>query len=627
MLPTPITMRKVSLYMVEADAQQATMTLAAMGVMHPLESSSDIETLPDFPAAPYAAVYHNLHSRFEKLRPYLEAAFDNPAAPDGMVKLEQLQDLDERLKTLWARVSDIEEQFRHQGEKINSLRQLSNSLQKFSSLDLDLGRLRRGGRFLSIVVGTVPSMNFIQLKRALSLASFFIESFYSSDGIEHVVIFGPSMQQEEVHDVLKSADFRGLAIPAEFSGSPAQLQADLDRQITEMRDRSQQVKRELSNLISANMQLLQNTHKLLILARPFASLATAIRGKGGLVSLQGWVPAGRSEEIRRRLDEKLEYPFHIEFSAPLSSEFDAVPTLLKRAGLFGPFQQLVKNFGIPGYREIDPSALFALSYILMFGMMFGDIGHGVIIAVVSLALRKRFPGFATIGVSVGLSSLGFGFAYGSLFGYENIVQPLWMSPMHDPARALLYAVIWGAGFLLVANLIAIRNDIASGFTEQAIHGSRGIAGLCFYLAAAFACYQLLVSDRFGWFEGLILTLPLAMMIRFQWRQSSGPLWERTLVALIETLEHVINNVSGTLSFLRVAAFSLNHIALAAAVFAIAGMMDSLGHGITIVLGNIFIVVLEGAIVAIQCLRLEYYEGFSRFFSGKGKAFEPLKFEI
>jgi V/A-type H+/Na+-transporting ATPase subunit I len=627
MLLTPVTMQKVSLYMVAADAQQATMTLAAMGVMHPLESSGDIETLPDFPAAPYAAVYHNLNSRFEKLRSYLEATFDNPAATDGMVKLEQLQDLDEQLKTIWARVSDMEEQLRHLGEKINSLRQLSNSLQKFASLDLDLGRLRRRGRFLRIVVGTVPSINFIQLKRALSLASFFIEPFYSSDGIEHVVIFGSSMQQEEVHDVLKSADFRGLTIPEEFSGSPAQLQADLDRQISEIGERSQEVKRELSDLISGNMPLLLDTHRLLILARPFSSLAMAIRGKGSLVSLQGWVPAGRGEEIRRRLDEKLEYPFHIEFSAPLSSEFDTVPTLLKRAWLFGPFQQLVKNFGIPGYREVDPSALFALSYILMFGMMFGDIGHGLIIVLGSLALRKRFPGFATIGVSVGLSSLCFGFAYGSLFGYEHIVLPLWMSPMHDPVRALLYAVIWGAGFLLVANLIAIRNDIASGLTEQAIHGSRGIAGLCFYLAAAYACYQWLVNERFGWLEGLLLILPLTMMIRFQWRQSSGPLWERALVVLIETLDHVINNVSGTLSFLRVAAFSLNHIALAAAVFAIAGMMDSLGHGITVVLGNIFIIVLEGAIVAIQCLRLEYYEGFSRFFSGKGKAFEPLKFEI
>ena len=90
---------------------------------------------------------------------------------------------------------------------------------------------------------------------------------------------------------------------------------------------------------------------------------------------------------------------------------------------------------------------------------------------------------------------------------------------------------------------------------------------------------------------------------------------------------MISNVSGTLSFLRVAAFSLNHIALAAAVFSIAGMMDTTGHWITVVLGNVFIIVLEGAIVAIQVLRLEYYEGFSRFFSGKGKAFEPLKLDI
>jgi V/A-type H+-transporting ATPase subunit I len=113
---------------------------------------------------------------------------------------------------------------------------------------------------------------------------------------------------------------------------------------------------------------------------------------------------------------------------------------------------------------------------------------------------------------------------------------------------------------------------------------------------------------------------------WQWRQSQGAIFERALVVFIEGLEQVISSVSGTLSFLRVAAFSLNHIALAAAVFAIAGMMDSFGHWVTVVLGNIFIIVLEGAIVAIQCLRLEYYEGFSRFFGGKGKSFEPLRLE-
>jgi len=113
-------------------------------------------------------------------------------------------------------------------------------------------------------------------------------------------------------------------------------------------------------------------------------------------------------------------------------------------------------------------------------------------------------------------------------------------------------------------------------------------------------------------------------MRYQWLQSRAGLFEKTLVVLIEMLEQVISSVSGTLSFLRVAAFSLNHIALAAAVFSIAAMMGPTGQWITILLGNIFIIVLEGAIVAIQCLRLEYYEGFSRFFSGKGKAFEPLK---
>ena len=102
--------------------------------------------------------------------------------------------------------------------------------------------------------------------------------------------------------------------------------------------------------------------------------------------------------------------------------------------------------------------------------------------------------------------------------------------------------------------------------------------------------------------------------------------EKILITVIEGIEKVINRLSSTLSFLRVAAFSLNHVALAAAIFTLAGMMDNTGYNITLLLGNLFIIVLEGGIVAIQCLRLEYYEGFSRFFSGKGERFTPLKIE-
>ncbi|MCP4389860.1 MAG: hypothetical protein GY802_16315 [Gammaproteobacteria bacterium] len=626
MLATPVEMKKIGLYMVDADAQAAALALARLGVLHPFDDSTASEALQEHPAAAYYDVYHDLNSRFGKISGFLQNPLKPAMVSEDLVTLDQLQLLDLQLKELWARISTLEEQTRRQNEKVGAIRQLANSLQKFSSLDLDLGRLRRRGRFLRIAVGTVPAENFNQLRRALSLTQFMIKTFYSSEGLDHVVVFGPTQQRDEVHDLLQSADFRGLTVPQEFSGSPAQLQADLDRQVEQAYARLQQLKQELFELINTNQGSLQSAQDLLLQARPYASLATVLRGKGGLVYLQGWVPAHRDQEIRRQLAEQLQFPFQLEFSDPTQQEFDSVPSLLEKSWLLRPFQGLVKNFGMPGYREVDPSGLFALSYILMFGMMFGDIGHGAVIALVSLFFYRRYPGITIVGVLAGLSSMVFGWVYGSLFGYEHVVPALWMSPMHDPVQVLMLAVLWGAGFIVIANLLAIRNFFAAGQLDQALYSGKGLAGLVFYLAAFHAAYQVAFSGRFGWLESITVIAPMAVILQFQWRQSGGGLVERILVVFIEGLEHVISNVSGTLSFLRVAAFSLNHIALAAAVFAIAGMLDSFGHAVTVLLGNIFIIVLEGAIVAIQCLRLEYYEGFSRFFSGKGRAFEPLKFE-
>ena len=340
--------------------------------------------------------------------------------------------------------------------------------------------------------------------------------------------------------------------------------------------------------------------------------------------MQGWIPADSEKIIKKQLENELQFPFHMKLNNPEIKELESVPSLLRHSWIFKPFQSLVSNFGIPNYAEVDPTVLFSFSYILMFGMMFGDVGHGAVIALGSLIFWKRFPSVTIIAVLAGLSSIGFGFVYGSLFGYEHILTPLWMSPMHDPVLVLLLALVWGAFFLVISNLLAIRNYLVVGLTQQAFYSGKGIAGLLFYLAALFSGYQLMKHGQFGVLEMLSLFLPMAVIMRYQWKQTSAGFFEKALVVLIETLEQIISSVSGTLSFLRVAAFSLNHIALAAAVFSIAAMMGTTGHWITIVLGNIFIIVLEGAIVAIQCLRLEYYEGFSRFFSGKGKAFEPLK---
>jgi V/A-type H+-transporting ATPase subunit I len=109
-------------------------------------------------------------------------------------------------------------------------------------------------------------------------------------------------------------------------------------------------------------------------------------------------------------------------------------------------------------------------------------------------------------------------------------------------------------------------------------------------------------------------------------ESHASFGERLIIVLVETLEAIMGNVSNTLSFLRVAAFSLNHVALMLAVFALANMMDTVGYWTMVVFGNVFVIVLEGAIVTIQTLRLEYFEGFSRFYSGDGREFRPLSLE-
>jgi V/A-type H+-transporting ATPase subunit I len=258
--------------------------------------------------------------------------------------------------------------------------------------------------------------------------------------------------------------------------------------------------------------------------------------------------------------------------------------------------------------------------------MFGDIGHGAAILLLALAFARRLGRMVWIGVAAGAASILFGFFYGSVFGYENIVEPLWLSPMHDPIRVLTIAVAFGVGFIVSTLLANTHNKWAAGCAGEALFDSAGLAGLAFYLGTVGILASLAGLADLMQPAGITAGLGMAGVAAYKWHEARAGLGERLLVTVIETLETAINLFSNTLSFMRVAAFSLNHVALALAVFALANGLEATGHGIMLVLGNVVIIVLEGGIVAIQALRLMYYEGFSRFFSGDGRAFVPLRIE-
>jgi V/A-type H+-transporting ATPase subunit I len=289
-----------------------------------------------------------------------------------------------------------------------------------------------------------------------------------------------------------------------------------------------------------------------------------------------------------------------------------------------PFVPLVRSYGIPRYGEFDPTLPFALTYLLLFGAMFGDIGHGGVIAALSALFFKRLGKAAWIGVAAGVVSMLFGLLYGSVFGYEDIIEPLWLSPLHNPIHVLTIAVAFGVGFITLTLLVNVHNRLTSGRVASALFDSGGLAGLAFYIGAVGSFTNLAGATMITRPFWILACAGLLAVAIFKWVETRAGLGERTLVAAIETLETGTNLFANTLSFIRVAAFSLNHVALALAVFALANGLESVGHWLTITFGNVVIIVLEGGIVAIQALRLMYYEGFSRFFSGDGTPFIPLK---
>jgi V/A-type H+-transporting ATPase subunit I len=339
------------------------------------------------------------------------------------------------------------------------------------------------------------------------------------------------------------------------------------------------------------------------------------------------MPKNSAGELRQMLHKNFGHRFALEIRDPLPAESLMVPSALRHPAFLRGFAALVRTYGVPRYGEVDPTWLFALSFIAMFGMMFGDIGHGLVIAATGFIARRRLSVFAPFVMLIGASSTLFGFVYGSLFGYEELIHPLWKSPMSDPLLMFRLALYWGIAFIVIMTSITILNRLREGSIGAALLSGGGLAGAAFYFGIIFAGARWLGNGTLDAPELAGMAVPLSVIMGYEWRRGSGPTGEKAIVVFIEGFEMLLGYIVNTLSFLRVAAFSLNHVALAIAVITLANMLGPAGHWLVVVLGNLFILVLEGAIVTIQVLRLEYYEGFSRFFRGDGREFRPLTLRL
>lgn len=623
----PQPMQRVALTLLKEDAPQAALLLANYGSFDPEFSEATPEQLPELPGELYRQTYSETNSHLDKILSHYKIAMPEViAAPMQPVSPAQLAKTGSWLKEVWRQCSDDQERVRRLNEDQRHTVQLLKALDQFMDISVDLVLLQKKSTLLDIHVGTLPRANVQRFEEALGLAGYTAIRFFTNPEQVHLIIAGAAGQAREIERVLQAAGWRATEVPAEFHGRPAEVRAELTGRMAYLAERHRQEdEQRLTELAQNNLHehLLDAAHTL-ARAAPYAELAALIRGSGSLATVSGWVPEGKLPHLQQLLAENFGNRFVLHARAPRADEHPRVPSFITHHRWLRPFANLVLNYGVPRYGEIDPTIPFAVSFVLMFGMMFGDAGQGVCIALAGVLLRHRLGQYVPLAVAAGISSTVFGLLYGSVFGFEHVLPALWMAPLSDPLRMLGVALGWGVGFILLATVLTIRNRIADGRLREALLDSHGAAGLLLYLGLLSGAWRFTTTGEPGIGAILMTCAGLAAILIHVWQKNPATATaERILIALMEGFESVMAYISNTLSFLRLAAFSLNHVALSIAVFTVGSMMHTTGYWPTIVLGNILILVLEGAIVAIQTLRLEYYEGFSRFFGGDGRPFRPL----
>ncbi|WP_327048760.1 hypothetical protein OG320_13260 [Microbispora sp. NBC_01189] len=376
-----------------------------------------------------------------------------------------------------------------------------------------------------------------------------------------------------------------------------------------------------------------------------ASLETVARTavvRDEVAALAGWMPAPAMPELAGRLAAL--GGAVVAISRPRGAE---APSLLRAGGLRGSLSPVVSTYGTVPYRDIDPTPLAAGAYVVMFGMMFGDAGHGVLLLVAAAVLYRahrtgrtdragragrpgalaRFGRGWPFALGAGVTSILFGLAYGEFFGPTGLVPVLWLAPLAQPVQLLLAALGVGALLLGAAYALGVVNRWREGGWPVALYSPAGIAGAALFTGAGLAVA--------GWYTGLdLLALAGGLLAAtglvlaftgFLADAGGGP--SGIAQAVMRLFDVVVRLGANLVSFARLAAFGLTHAAIGSIVWVGTTTLWAgrpVAAVVVFVVGNALAFTIEALVVGVQALRLEYYELFSRLFQAEGRPFRPWR---
>ena len=550
---------------------------------------------------------------------------------------------EEELERVQARVSGLAAERREKKERTDLMEQALIQIRHLNGLDVNFDDIF-SMKYVKVRFGRLPADSYPKLA-FYDNKTFFFFAFDHDDDFYWGVYFAPVSKITVIDDIFKSLYFERIRVPDYVHNTPEEAIAGLEKKIAEYKARLKELHAEISGIKESEAETLNRCFTVLKAASDVYSLRKYVASVNNRFYLEGFVPASEEKRFSEAMDslETVSCVFQPDDANPTLTP----PTRLKNSRFAKPFQMFVEMYGTPGYRDFDPTLLVSITYTLIFGIMFGDLGQGFVIALIGgiLAAWKKMD-FGRIMLRVGISSMVFGFAYGSVFGLEHLLDPVFRAmgfaekPIEvfdsNTTNMLLIGAI-GVGVCAIA--IAMIINIYLGFKyrniEKAVFSQNGIAGLTVYLGAVIAAALLMLFNVNVLNPAFIIIVIVIPLLCIFFKEPLTKLCQKhknikpedgigsfIMENFFELFEYVLSYVSNTMSFLRVGGFILSHAGMMTVVLSLSEMMSGAGSVVVLIFGNIFVMCLEGLIVGIQVLRLGFYEIFSRFYTGDGKPYQP-----
>ncbi len=472
---------------------------------------------------------------------------------------------------------------------------------------------------------------------------------------------------------LKRAGFVPLSIPEGFTGVPAELLEGLEARLAALEIKKDELIRAKESMAEEYTLSLARLAESMRMASQIAEVRISLDSSASASTIRGWVPQAKQDELLAELERLTDGRIAIRTREPderrqVAAGQEKVPVSIEHGGFIGGFTRMVFSYGAPLYGTIDPTPFVAFSFIVLFGLMFGDVGQGFVLLLLGLLVANKnrpfFGGFSRFSAplkGVGVASMIVGLLDGEVFANEHLlIRPtrfitgaltgvemdriIFLMPEKGSLDKLFifFGFTIGVGILLnsIGLIINMTNLVLRKKWVEALFSKTGLAGALFFWWAVGLAVRIIAGGSLAWFDIPGFVLPLFMLVTGPvfWRLFSGdrPVFEHgfltfAMEGFVEILESVSSYVSNTVSFLRVGAFALSHAVLSFIVFTLSDMVagsSAMGPFLSllvVILGNVIIIVLEGLIVAIQVVRLQYYEFFSKFFTDTGIEFAPFRF--